>query len=466
MPLNKASLGVSLNGGQAELIYLRRDWRGWHIVDQAAFPFPETSEDEGAFTQGVQKFLLKNGFRSQDTAVLGLPRRDVLFRHFTTPPVPEKDLPNLVSFEAERHLPGRRDEFAVGYQAGGRSRDGGYQVLLGAVKQSVLSRSLGVLRKANIVPRSVQPAGMGLAATFRNSVGADGPAVVVTVDNDSFTVDRLDDGKLIDSRQFALPAAAMRDGGALNVPEAAAAVAFRLKHPLFLETLPEKTLPPLWVESAPENATSLVDALERKLPGGPVSVFTAPAGSGRAFGLALLGLGVEKASLELSEEEAEGLVEAPRYRSTVALLLLLVAVAGAAFFIEVLQNYRTLGQIEDEVARLKEEKAAVEVLSRSVEERRGRLDFLRENVAGRTSQLELLRELTELIPEDTHLTDYNYRDGKLEISGLAPSASRLIPLLEASPYFMEAAFASAIVRQGQELERFKIRLKLEERTHG
>ena len=105
-------------------------------------------------------------------------------------------------------------------------------------------------------------------------------------------------------------------------------------------------------------------------------------------------------------------------------------------------------------------------LSRQVEDQRARLDFIRANVSGRTSQLELLRELTDIIPEDTYLTDYNFREGRLEISGLSPSASKLIPLLEASPYFEEASFASAIISQGQELERFKIRLKIERNRNG
>jgi Tfp pilus assembly protein PilN len=302
---------------------------------------------------------------------------------------------------------------------------------------------------------------MGTAAAFRNIIGAEGPALVVTLEGEAVTIDRLDNGRLEDSRQFALPKPA--DGDPAGTADAVAA---RLRHPLFLETLPGKALPPVWIEGPPESLQSVAEALEARLRDTRISMLRAPSGSSRPFGLALLGLGAEKMSLELSEEEAEGLVEPPRYRTTAALFLLLLAVAGAAFFIDLAGNYRTLQQIEGEVARLKEEKTVVEVLSRQVGERRARLDFIRENVSGRTSQLELLRELTGIIPDDTYLTDYNFRDGKLEISGLSPSASKLIPLLEASPYFEEASFASAIISQGQELERFKIRLKLEERGNG
>jgi general secretion pathway protein L len=77
-------------------------------------------------------------------------------------------------------------------------------------------------------------------------------------------------------------------------------------------------------------------------------------------------------------------------------------------------------------------------------------------------QADLLREMTRLIPDDTYLTDYTFRDGRIEISGLSPSASRLIPLLEASALFRNVHFSSAIVSQGKEQERFKIRLNLEE----
>jgi hypothetical protein len=50
----------------------------------------------------------------------------------------------------------------------------------------------------------------------------------------------------------------------------------------------------------------------------------------------------------------------------------------------------------------------------------------------------------------------------VEISGLAPSASRLLPLLEASPLFSGAEFSAAIVSQGKDRERFKIRLHVGE----
>ena len=135
---------------------------------------------------------------------------------------------------------------------------------------------------------------------------------------------------------------------------------------------------------------------------------------------------------------------------------------AASFGIRALQSRTYLKEIEKEIVSLREHKVEVESLSRQVQERQKRLEFLAGTIGGRVRQADLLKELTVLIPDDTYLSDYNFKKGKIEISGLSPSASRLLSILEASPLFRGARFSSTIVSQGKTHERFKIRLDLEE----
>ena len=87
MPLTKYSLGTHLDDGLLRLLYLRKVWRDVQVVDTLTLSLPSDSEAEGAFSQEVQKFLLRNGVRPLDAVTFGVPRADILFRHFATPPV-------------------------------------------------------------------------------------------------------------------------------------------------------------------------------------------------------------------------------------------------------------------------------------------------------------------------------------------------------------------------------------------
>ena len=89
------------------------------------------------------------------------------------------------------------------------------------------------------------------------------------------------------------------------------------------------------------------------------------------------------------------------------------------------------------------------------------LAFLEGAVGARARQAEILRELTGLIPDSAYLSEYSFRERTVEITGLAPSASQLLPVLEASPLFAGVEFSAPIVAQGAGLERFRIRLRLE-----
>lgn len=78
------------------------------------------------------------------------------------------------------------------------------------------------------------------------------------------------------------------------------------------------------------------------------------------------------------------------------------------------------------------------------------------------AKLEILRELTEIIPEDSWLTEFNYHSGRREIklSGYALSASQLLPILEQSGLFENVRFTSPITTD-QRLQKEQFRLEMQ-----
>ncbi len=58
----------------------------------------------------------------------------------------------------------------------------------------------------------------------------------------------------------------------------------------------------------------------------------------------------------------------------------------------------------------------------------------------------MLATVTELLPDDTVLTEFSLHQGKLGISGQSPAAAQLIPALAASPTFRNPTFAAPVTR--------------------
>jgi len=77
----------------------------------------------------------------------------------------------------------------------------------------------------------------------------------------------------------------------------------------------------------------------------------------------------------------------------------------------------------------------------------------------------VLNELTRLLPDDTWLRNFKFRNKSLEIKGESDQASALIGLLESSPHFQGVSFISPVV-QTRSAERFSIRLKVVNVTKG
>lgn len=75
----------------------------------------------------------------------------------------------------------------------------------------------------------------------------------------------------------------------------------------------------------------------------------------------------------------------------------------------------------------------------------------------RPALLELIDTLSALIKEDTWLTHFKLKKGRLQLQGQSPTAEVLIGVLEASPLFNNARFVSPLTQDKKTgLERFQI----------
>ncbi|MHB8834718.1 MAG: PilN domain-containing protein [Candidatus Methylomirabilia bacterium] len=446
---------------------------------------------EPAFLEELSAFLIASRIPAGVRLTLGVPRAEFILRRFETPPVKARNLPALVGFEMDRHLPGRREDFLCGWRVDGRTADGGYLVLLGATRKAAIERQAALLRRANIAPVSIQPESFALADLLRRASGVKADALLIDLGQTSVALDFIRRGRPelswivpVDDPQWkesppaqAEAAAPEAAGGAAALFQEAAGrvgalLAERLASPLFRESFPGGALPAVHVGGIGANRRHLLEPLQAGLgtPPRPFSPWPlvhwarphadlTPYTS--ALALAFAGDGSKSAGLELEPERQEELHRAPSLRLSAALALLLLAVLVAHVAAYGLRQQRQLALADHEIRALKTKMAKVDEANRLVQNQRLRLDYLLVTVRGRARPTEILRELTGLLPDTAYLSELNFRERTVEITGLAPSASQLLPVIESSPLFTGVEFSAPIVAQGAGLERFRIRMRLE-----
>ncbi len=486
----KHHLGAIVVQGHLNLVCLRIGVGRAEVAGVFRAPLPPGADEEPAFFQELSAFLIASRIPASVRVTLGVPRGEFILRRFETPPVKARNLSALVGFEMDRHLPGRREDFLCGWRVDGRTEAGGYYVLLGAARKVTVERSVALLRRANLAPASIQPETFALAGLLRRATGAKGDALLIDLGHTAVGIDYIREGRPgvswivpIDDPQWHLPAShaaaeAPETAGGLAVQrqEAAqrlgAALAERLASPLVRESFPEGALPEVYVGGYGANRSHLIEKLQ-SLQQAPLRTFSpwplvhwgsppadlTPYTSSLA--LAFAGDVSSATGLELDPERQEELHRAPSLRLSVALAVILAVVLVAHLAAYGLRQQRQLEIADREIRALKTKMTKVDEINRLVQGQRVRLDYLSATVRGRARPPEILRELTGLLPDTAYLSELTFRERTVEITGLAPSASQLLPVIEASPLFSGVEFSAPIVAQGAGLERFRIRMRLE-----
>ena len=105
--------------------------------------------------------------------------------------------------------------------------------------------------------------------------------------------------------------------------------------------------------------------------------------------------------------------------------------------------------------------AAVELLRRRIAGGSAGSSVIAAERARVGDALQVLATTTDLIPDDTVLSDLSLHQGKLSISGQSATAPRLIPALAADPTVGNPSFAAPVTRTADgKADTFVIRAEL------
>jgi general secretion pathway protein L len=137
-------------------------------------------------------------------------------------------------------------------------------------------------------------------------------------------------------------------------------------------------------------------------------------------------------------------------------LLLLLALA-----LPLLTQYQILTTLNTQLDQVRKKAQATSALQRQVTalEQAARFGVTRKQST--PPMLVVLEDLAQRLPQDTWLTGLSYRDGELRIEGVSKGASKLIEILEGSPFLHNTHFVSPVTQdRNTGLERFQISMNV------
>lgn len=141
----------------------------------------------------------------------------------------------------------------------------------------------------------------------------------------------------------------------------------------------------------------------------------------------------------------------------ISLSLGLVFLFVVMLTIPIWSNKVYLDQLQQEVTKVGNIAREVRVLKKEVDDQLRELDFLLEKKRFEPVMIETLNELTSLIPDNSWLTNLQYKNRRLQIQGQSASASLLIETIESSRFFNNTSFVSPVTQDRKtNLERFQI----------
>jgi general secretion pathway protein L len=144
--------------------------------------------------------------------------------------------------------------------------------------------------------------------------------------------------------------------------------------------------------------------------------------------------------------QARSTVAIWRRRGLQAIAAACVAMAILVIVLPFVQQHRAAIAAQRRIAQLRAPVAEVEALRRKIAGAEAGIDVVAAERARLGRPLRVLAAITDIFPDDTFLTDFTMRQGKLDMAGQSSGAAKLIAALAADPAIRNPAFAAPVNR--------------------
>lgn len=446
------SLGIEIKEGYWSLVHLRSTIFG---VKPAGYVRLTGASDEDKLAE-LKDYIKGRGMKNP-RIVIGLPRGSAVSRVLEIPAPDRSALGGILKFELEKHIPFRLEEACYGYQVLKKEKNIFSVFMVAATKQSV-DGMVAMFSSAGLKPAV---AGVWQGPVFNalfhlKKLSAGKNVAVVSVDGGSLSIDIFSDLSPVFSKCSQV--------GALKAEHLAEAIKGELRRALSSAMVTDGRLDEVVVIMDSAADDGFLEALAGST-GIRVSVLkfddpAMPASAVPALGLALMAADRAKLNISLtsdtSPEDASG--RNAYIVMLTALAVFFFAVVGASYL---LRDAVAIKRLESAISEARVEKEKVETLLGSLkasEERSKALDTIKGSYPA--TSLDLLKELTELLPNDTWLTVFEYSNGIAVIEGFSEMSSSLVLKMEKSALLKDVEFAGPVTKSGNGREHFRIKFSV------
>lgn len=511
------SIGIVFKNEEMAIVSLRDGLNEVFLEGYNILPFMDLKgqEKEEVILKTLDRFLkIHKGAR--DNIFIALPRDAALIQTISLPIAVEENLRKSLEYEMDHHTPFSPEEIYFDYHVLRRMPESGrLYLMLITVKKELVDSYIRLFQKAKIKLRSIEITSTALFNVFQDTLTPSEKMVdlswlknnkvlkerylkkliqksprvadffkaeetvtpdpttsilVEYLDKDQFEINLVDEGTFYYSKS-------------LNLSNEPIETHFCQTHENGLKSLIHlpvkkgkgkeirfflsgKEMEKEYVEHAPENikaAFSVINSFKvrpdknrKRAATAVLPILSVP------IGLALKGLkktAIDINFLPLNQRLKKKRSKKKMIAAAVPIFLLLLI----GYLISNSVNTINLREkaLDKELKELKRKAIDVEKLRNSAETIEAAAGAVGKVKTADPSKLKFLEELTLIIPMDGWLSDFSYKasDRKVNLSGYAVSASKLIPILEESRLFENVKFTSPITTDRREQkERFRIEM--------
>lgn len=453
----QVSVGINIESYRVSLVCLKRTLKGLNLAAHAVYPLEkeDPADQTAEIRKHVNKFLGEHDAASADI-FLGIRRDLTILRYIELPLAVKENLRGTLGYEMEKYVPMPVSDIYFDCQIISEDKE--------ANKLKVL---LIVVRKELIDPLldAENPIGAGISGIEINSTALanylscspdrpDGkPCVMVYLGREQLELSLVQKGVLHYSRHVKTDKRRESLQGLV------------LKE---LELL-KKTLGPeqgqLNIALCGPDADGVAEAFRERTDIALCPLDLAAAGIpsdilAPAFGLALKGIRKTPMEINLLPAALRKKVSKFGYYTMLALaglVILSLLTWGGSYL---LHQKRVSDKLESEIKQLTMEVEAVQRIQAKIKAIESQVDAINALRQRHVPVLSVLLDLSKDTPQGTWLERLSFTDKGGDIEGYADSASALMPRLAESPLLKDVAFLSPITKGKDGKERFRIGFKV------
>ncbi len=471
-------LGIEFKEDSLTVTYLKNSLSGISLLSSSTFPL---RDDESAVSE-IREYISQRNL-SVNKVFVSIPDKWAITKFIGVPSTRGKNaLSQLMRFEIERHIPFQIEDVLYDFQVV-YEKDTAYTVVFVAVQKEKVDYIREFLEKLSLKPHGVTSASFAILNTIELSGASTGGWQEVAgfarksrvlgqkgEVNISLYIDRINaslaiirNGSCTHLRSFifdmAKPLEIFLDDIAIYLTDVASE--------LYIESFNK-----LILSGNVSSMPGLTDALKEKLGINVVTINLLESlkgseihGLASSVGACFAGLGIGRFRINILPHKVDHEIKKAASLTTKIFISLILFLTIGIFTTEGIKQKKFLVKVEEELRNNEPAVIALEKISSELKSFKKQRDFLH-GVKESEITLEVLAELTNILPQDTWITNLEYKgfnfkdekksDRELIISGYADSSSRLIPLLEDSLFFEKVEFVGSI-KKTRGKEGFKLR---------